>query len=205
MSKYFVTGIGTGVGKTFIAAVLTEALKADYWKPVQCGTEGGTDTERVKALISNSETVFHEETYCFKDPVSPHMAAEKEHIKITMEYFVLPDSERPLIVEGAGGMMVPLNENNYVIDLARGFELEVILVVSSYLGCINHSILSLDYLVNSGISIKGLILNGKFDPEVRKAIISYSEIPILAEISTISEVNKDTVKNIADNIQVSLF
>ena len=128
MNNYFITGIGTGVGKTFVAAILTEALQADYWKPVQCGTAGGTDTERVSGLISNTKTVLHKESYCFKEPVSPHLAAELEYEKIKMQIISLPQTNNHLIIEGAGGLMVPLNEHNFVIDLAKQFESEIIFV-----------------------------------------------------------------------------
>mgnify|MGYP006269707969 CR=1 FL=1 len=205
MKKYFVTGIGTGVGKTFVSAILTEALEADYWKPVQSGSIEGTDTQRVKDLVTNPTSAFHEEVYCFKDPVSPHMAAERENVRITLEYFVLPKTQRTLIIEGAGGILVPLNENSYVIDLASGFETEVILVVGSYLGCINHSILSMEYLLSNGYNGKGMILNGKFDTEVRRSIIWYSEIPVLAELPHITDVSKESISHLAKSIDKSLF
>ncbi|MGZ4042934.1 MAG: dethiobiotin synthase [Bacteroidia bacterium] len=205
MGKFFVTGIGTGVGKTFVSAVLTEALKADYWKPVQCGTADGTDTEKVKELIANAESVFHKESYLFSEPVSPHMAALNANIKIKMDGFILPHIEKHLIIEGAGGMMVPLNDDTYAIDLAREFEAEVILVCKSYLGCINHSLLSIDYLVKNDYPVKGIILNGNFDKAVRSAIINYSELPILAEIPEINEVTRDVVSNIASSIDPALF
>ena len=205
MGKFFVTGISTGVGKTFISAVLTEALKADYWKPVQCGTAEGTDTEKVKELVSNGESIFHKESYLFEEPVSPHMAAQNVNTKIKMDGFALPHSEKHLIIEGAGGMMVPLNDDTYAIDLAREFEAEVILVCKSYLGCINHSLLSIDYLVKNDYPVKGIILNGNFDKAVRSAIINYSELPILAEIPEISEITKDVVLNIAQTINTELF
>ncbi len=205
MNNYFITGIGTGVGKTFAAAILTEALQADYWKPVQCGIEGGTDTERVKSLITNSKTVFHKEAYCFKEPASPHLAAELEYEKIRMEKFLLPESTNHFIIEGAGGIMVPLNEHNFAIDIARELEAEVVLVCRSYLGCINHSLLSLDYLLKNEFDIKGIILNGNFDKAVKSIICNYTEVPILAEIPEFSEVTKELILNQAQKINLELF
>lgn len=206
MSNYFITGIGTGVGKTFISAILTEALEADYWKPIQCGTEGGTDVSRITDLISNDKTRIHEEAYCFDEPVSPHMAAARQGASIAVESIELPESfNQNMIIEGAGGILVPLNGTDYVIDLARYCEAEIILVCSSYLGCINHSLLSLDFLLKSDMHIKGLVLNGNFDPEVRKAIIKFSELPIIAEIPHITEVSKETVKAQTKNVDLSLF
>lgn len=205
MGRYFITGIGTGVGKTFVSAILTEALQADYWKPVQCGTDGGTDTQQVNGLISNSKTNFHAEAYCFPQPVSPHYAALQENIKIKMDGMVIPHTGNHLIIEGAGGLLVPLNDDAFVIDLAKEFEAEVILVCRNYLGCINHSLLSIDYLVKNEFQIKGIILNGNFDKAVRSAIINYSELPVLAEIPEISAVSKDAVHSKAQLIDLNLF
>jgi len=205
MSNYFITGIGTGVGKTFAAAILTEALKADYWKPVQCGMEGGTDKEKVTELVSNSNSVFHAETYCFKEAVAPNLAALNEQTKIVIEKFVLPKTENHLIIEGAGGILVPIGEHSFVIDIAREINAEVILVINNYLGCINHSLLSIDYLIKNEFELKGLIFNGKFDTEVKKAIMNYAELPIIAEFPEIETVNKDSVLNLVQKVDLSLF
>ena len=142
MNKYFITGIGTDVGKTIVSAILTEALKADYWKPVQSGVADGTDKSLVSSLITNTTSVCHNESYSFQEPASPHLAASLENQKIKLEQMHLPDTQNDLIIEGAGGILVPLNDSNYVIDLAQEFEADVILVCRNYLGCINHSLLS---------------------------------------------------------------
>ena len=205
MNKYYITGIGTGVGKTFISAVLTEALQADYWKPIQCGIAGGTDTERLTGLITNSKTIIHKESYCFKEPVSPHWAAELDFEKISPEKLLLPETNNTLIIEGAGGMLAPLTENTYAIDLAKEFEAEVILVCRNYLGCINHSLLSLDYLISNEFEIKGIILNGNFDKQVKAAICNYSEIPLLAQIPEISEITKETILTQTQKINLGMF
>jgi dethiobiotin synthetase len=205
MNKYFITGIGTGVGKTIVSAILTEALQGDYWKPIQCGMDGGTDTERVAELISNSRSVLHKESYCFKAPVSPHWAAELEYEKIRPDKLILPETNSHLIIEGAGGLMVPLTDQTYAIDMAREFEAGVILVCKNYLGCINHSLLSIDYLLRNEFEVKGIILNGNFDKAVKAAICNYSEVPLLAEIPEIYEVTKETVLIHAQNINLNLF
>ncbi|MEI8136923.1 MAG: dethiobiotin synthase [Bacteroidota bacterium] len=205
MNKYFITGIGTGVGKTVVSAILTEALKADYWKPLQCGLSGGTDKDLVYSLISNSTSVFHNESYSFKEPVSPHLAASLENQKIKLEQMHLPEINNDIIIEGAGGLLVPLNDSNYVIDLAQEFEAEVILVCRNYLGCINHSLLSIDFLVKNNFPVKGLVLVGNFDKAVRAAITNYSELLILAEIPEMSEISKETILNQAQKINLSLF
>ncbi len=205
MANYFITGIGTNVGKTIASAILTEALLADYWKPVQTGYEEGTDKNRVKELISNAKTVFHNEIYNYKEPASPHLAAALENSKIISEKIALPITENNLIIEGAGGVMVPLNENDFVIDIARNLEAEIILVCRNYLGCINHSLLSIDYLLKNGFEVKGLILNGNFDKMVKSAIINYAELPILAEIPDLKEITKETILAQAQKIDLTLF
>jgi dethiobiotin synthetase len=205
MNKYFITGIGTDVGKTIVSAILTEALKADYWKPLQCGVSDGTDKDRVSSLVSNSTSVFHDESYSFEEPVSPHLAASLVNQKIKLEQMHLPYTTNDLIIEGAGGMLVPLNDSNYVIDLAQEFEADVILVCRNYLGCINHSLLSIDFLVKNNFPVKGIVLVGNFDKAVRAAITNYSELPILAEIPEMNEVTKESIFHQAQKINVSLF
>lgn len=205
MTKYFITGIGTGVGKTIVSAILTEALQADYWKPVQCGTKDGTDKDTVKNLISNTKTVIHAEEHCLEEPVSPHLAASMAGYKIIMESMEIPMSNNTLIIEGAGGILVPLNEQYFVIDMATFFEAEIILVVRNYLGCINHSLLSIDYLTKNGFDIKGLVLIGTFDPAVRTSIINYAELPIIAELPEVEELSKESILGLAQKVDLSLF
>lgn len=205
MANYFITGIGTGVGKTFVSAVLTEALQADYWKPVQCGDEDGTDKGRVSSLITNSKSVVHKEALVYKTPASPHLAAAREGENIDLLSIKIPDTANHLIIEGAGGILVPLNDNDYVIDLARYTGSEVILVCQNYLGCINHSLLSIDYLIKSDFEIKGLVLNGNFEEEVKNAIVKYTELPVIAEIPQVTEVSKETVLAQTSKVNLGLF
>lgn len=206
MKRYFVTGIGTGVGKTLVSAILTEALHADYWKPIQTGTSEGTDKITVESLVSNPTTVFFKEAYAYKEPASPHVAAALENSGIVLDQVKIPDSKNQhLIIEGAGGLLVPLNEKHYVIDLAKQADAEVILVCRNYLGCINHSLLSIDYLLKNNFKIKGLILNGDFDPLVRSPIINYASLPLLAEIKEAQHISKETVSGLASSINTKIF
>lgn len=205
MKRYFITGIDTNVGKTVISAILTEALQADYWKPIQCGITDGTDVNEVLKLISNSKTKVHPEAYSFAAPVSPHLAAAIESKKIEVKNIVLPSTSNHLIIEGAGGIMVPLSKSNYVIHLAREFDAEVILVVRNYIGCINHSLLSIDYLLRNKYKIKGMILNGNFDPLVEQAITTYSDIPVLAKFPEEGTIDKDKIKQLASFVKPELF
>ncbi|MEO6303453.1 MAG: dethiobiotin synthase [Bacteroidia bacterium] len=205
MNKYFITGIGTGVGKTVVSAILTEALQADYWKPIQCGTKDGTDKDVVAKLISNENSVIHPEEYCYDEPVSPHLAANIAGKKIIMESMNIPMSNNSMIIEGAGGILVPLDEKYFVIDMATFFEAEIILVIRNYLGCINHSLLSIDYLAKNGFEIKGLVLIGEFDKAVRASIINYAELPIIAEIPEVTEISKESILGLKQKVDLSLF
>jgi dethiobiotin synthetase len=203
---YFISGIGTNVGKTFCSAILTEALRADYWKPVQSGIVEGSDLETVKGLVSNMHSVFHPEAYRFAAPVSPHLAAAIEGDEIYIGNIHLPLTEnKNLLIEGAGGLLVPLNQKAYVIDLAKNFQAEIILVVRGYLGCINHTLLSLDYLIRHQYSIKGIILNGEFDDMVKQSILSYADIPLIAHFPEVNAVSKEKVKELSTLVNTQLF
>jgi dethiobiotin synthetase len=205
MNKYFITGIGTNVGKTLISAILCEALQADYWKPIQCGTEEGRDVDTVRNLLSNTQSVCYDEIYLLKEPASPHLAAKKEGITIDFNKLNLPVTSNKLFVEGAGGPLVPVNDKHFVIDIAKHNYLPVILVVSSYLGCINHSLLAVDYLVRNDFQVKGLILNGDFDAEVKAPILAYKNIPVLAEIPFTKKADKSFVSQQASNVNIYQF
>ena len=200
MKKYFVTGIGTDVGKTVVSAILVEALKADYWKPVQAGGLSNTDTDVVKSLVSNSISNFHSETYKFKTPASPHYAAEVENIKINPIDFKIPETKNNLIIEGAGGIMVPLNSDFLMIDLIKLLNAEVILVSQNYLGSINHTLLSIDALKTCNIPIKGIVFNGAENNSSEKFILNYSKINCLFSLKQQNIINKEFVKKTAEKI-----
>jgi dethiobiotin synthetase len=152
----FITGIGTGIGKTIVSAILVESLQADYWKPVQSGDLDNSDTLKVKSLVSNSKTTFHPETYRLTQPYSPHKSADLDGIVIDPEKFIIPVTDNQLIVEGAGGLMVPLNNDFLMIDLIKQLNADVTLVVKHYLGSINHTLLSLDALNPSYLMVTGM-------------------------------------------------
>ena len=210
----FITGIGTNVGKTVVSAVLTEALQADYWKPIQSGVLEGKDSDTVKSLISNSETIIHPETYLLKQPLSPHFAAkidgieieldkiQSQFVRISLSLRAESRSEvRHLIIEGAGGLLVPINNTHYVIDIAKQLDCEIVLVISNYLGCINHSLLSIDYLKRNHFKINALVFNGEFESEVKQSIINYSSESKIIDISTLNSLNKQHIFEIATTIK----
>ncbi|MCA0429401.1 MAG: dethiobiotin synthase [Bacteroidetes bacterium] len=203
MKNIFITGIGTNVGKTVASAVITEALQADYWKPIQTGSNDLTDTQNIKNLISNTKSVIHNESYLFKEPVSPHLAASLENQTIQLSNIVIPNTENNIVIEGAGGILVPINNTHFVIDLANVFDCEIVLVIKNYLGCINHALLSIDYLLNNQYNLKGLILNGNFDKQVKSAILNHSETPIIAEIKEFETIDKSIIKELAKTVNIN--
>lgn len=190
---FFITGIGTNIGKTIVSSILTEALQADYWKPIQAGSLGNTDEMIVSGLISNSKTVIHPPSYLLKTPASPHFAAEKENVEIELSKINLPPTSNNLIIEGAGGLMVPLNNKELVIDLVQQLNARVILVVKNYLGAINHTLLSLEVLKSRNIKVAGIIFNGGDRLENTDYIEKYSKLPILGLIPELEVLNKETI------------
>jgi len=194
MRKIFVTGIGTDVGKTIVCAVLVEALMADYWKPIQCGVTPSTDSELVKSLLTNSQTKIHPEAYCLKEPKSPHSAAKAEGVSIDLEKVKVPKSDNiNMIIEGAGGLMVPLNEKNLVVDLISHLKAEVIIVSSFYLGSINHTLLTCSELKARHIPVLGIIFNGDYVAESADIILKQSNLKMLGKIAQETKFEKNTV------------
>ena len=201
MKRYFVTGIGTDVGKTVAAAILTEALQADYWKPVQAGGLDFTDTDTVMSLVSNTASVFHPEAYRLKMAASPHRAAAAEGIEIDVHGLKLPETSNNLIVEGAGGLMVPLNKRYLVLDLVQQLGLEVVLVSRNYLGSINHTLLTAEVLRYRKIPVAGIIFNGEENQSSEDFIIKYTGLRRLPSIRQEADFCKETVAEYAEQFK----
>lgn len=197
INGYFVAGSDTEVGKTVVAACLVRALDADYWKPVETGLEQGSDTAEVLRLTGLPADRLHPSAYALQVPLSPHEAARLEGVEIALDAFVLPATGRPLVVEGAGGLMVPLNRRYFMIDLIERLGLPVILVVRSGLGTINHTLLSLDALRSRSLPVEGVILNGPPNPANRAAIEYYGEVRVLAEIPRLESIDRKTVSRLS--------
>lgn len=198
MRKIFVTGIDTEIGKTVTSAVLTEALQADYWKPVQAGDLDNTDTMKVRGLISNTKSHFHQETYRLNHPMSPHAAANLDGVSIDLGEINAPQSDNEnLIIEGAGGLMVPLNDKYLMIDLIAHLGAEAVLVSKNYLGSINHTLLSAEILKNRGISVLGIIFNGEKNPTTEEYILHYTGLKELGKIPWFDSLDKDKILNLA--------
>lgn len=195
---YFVTAIGTDSGKTVISAVLCKALQADYWKPVQAGYP--KDSETVKSLLGSASNI-HDETYVFKTPASPHAAAALDHIEISLTDFLLPSHTGNLVIEGAGGCLVPLNEKDFVIDLAIKFKAEVILVSNLYLGSINHTLLSWEAITKRALNIKGIIFNGNPNPESQRIILHHTGLRCLLHVEHESIIDKTVIEKYAKKLK----
>lgn len=198
----FVTGIGTEVGKTMVSAILTEKLKADYWKPIQSGDLDCTDTMQVRNLVTNTTTVFHPERYCLSQPLSPHAAAEMDGATIKLKEFVLPETKNHLIIEGAGGLLVPLNTQHFIADLISSLRATVVLVSRNYLGSINHTLLTVEELKRRNIPILGIVFNGERTPQTEAIIQHYSQLPILFRVQEEKKVNKETILKYAKKIEI---
>jgi len=194
--KYFVTAIHTDSGKTLVSAILTQALQADYWKPVQAGYP--RDLETVKSLIYNKHCLFYEETYLLKEAMSPHAAAAKEGIRIDVDKIVAPDNDdNDLIIEGAGGVLVPLNEKDFVIDLAKKLDVQIILVSNIYLGSINHTLLTINEIKRRNLPVKGIIFNGPENKETEDFILNYSGYKCLLRIRPEEKITEEVVTKYA--------
>lgn len=197
----FVTGIGTEVGKTVCSAVLTKYFEAEYWKPVQSGDLEYSDTMKIKNWVGK-HTVCHPERYRFKLAASPHQSAREEGILIDLNEFKLPETQNHLIIEGAGGLMVPLNDKEFIIDLIEKLNVPAALVVKNYLGCINHTLLSVLVLNQKKIKLNYLILNGNFPPDTERVICE--NIPPETEIIRIPDlenITKERIENIAQQLE----
>lgn len=193
--KIFVTGTDTGIGKTLISAILTAGLNATYWKPIQAGLEEETDTEFVRRITELPESHFIPERYRLNTPMSPHAAAEIDKVSIQMDDFVLPEfGTGNLVVEGAGGLLVPINDQHMIIDLISHLDMPVVLVARSELGTLNHTFLSLEALRNRDIPILGVVLNGPKHESNRKTIEQYGDVEILAEIEFMNKLKPEVIQ-----------
>lgn len=203
--RIFITGTGTGIGKTVISAILTEALACDYWKPVQAGLGGGTDSEWVRSVISNEKSRIYPEAYVLKMPASPHLAAREEMRKIEIDAIVksVPNTSGTLIIEGAGGLMVPLNEEEFVADLILKLNATVILVSRNYLGSINHSLLTAMACRQKGIRVAAWIFNDDY-LEYESEIAKWTDIPVLASIPFSANPDRNFVTQSAERLRIKL-
>ena len=205
MRKLFITGIGTDVGKTIASAVITEALSADYWKPVQSGDLDNSDTNKIAALVSNDRTKFWPEAYRLPLPLSPHASAAAVGVTIRLDGIKLPPvTNNVLVIEGAGGLFVPLNEKQTVADLIGHLDCEVLIVSRNYLGSINHTMLTVAALKARKYPILGVVFSGESVPSSESWIFDNCGLKVLFSIPWTDDVNRLWVKNIASSVRTVL-
>lgn len=199
MQKIFVTGISTEVGKTIASAIITEALEGDYWKPVQAGDLDNTDSHKVAELISNDKTKIHPSSYELKSPMSPHAAAEIDGIRIDRFHINEPETDNHIIIEGAGGLLVPLNEEDTMFDIIMP-DYKVIVVSRHYLGSINHSLLTISWLQKKGYDVF-VLFSGNANPHTENIILHKTGVSLIGRINEESHFDKEVIKKYAEKFK----
>ncbi len=202
--KLFITGIGTDVGKTIASAIVVEALEADYWKPIQAGDIDFSDTHKVKSQISNDKSQFHPNAYKLNTPASPHYAAQLDGIVIDLNQIKEPKTDNHLVIEGAGGILVPLNDNDCIADLIQK-DYKVIIVSRHYLGSINHTLLTIEALKNRKINIAGIIFSGDENKATEEIILKKSGAKFIGRIDNEPYFDGNVVGYYADKFRDNLL
>lgn len=193
-----VAGCGTDAGKTVTAAVLTTLMQGDYWKPVQCSKEEESDSHIMQTLLDRRKHHIFKPAYSLNAPVSPHHAAKLENISIDVDSIILPKTSRPLIIEGIGGILVPLTQKILTIDLFKKWKCQWVVVSKNYIGSINHTLLTLDVLKKHNISIAGIIFNGEINRDTEDAILEISKVPYLGRLLPEKNINIKTIQRYAE-------
>lgn len=196
MKTYFVTGISTEVGKTIASAIITEALQADYWKPVQAGELDNCDTKKVKKLVSNTKTKFYPNAYALETPMSPHAAADIDGVKIELSKITPPKTKNNLVIEGAGGLLVPLNNSDTILDLIQP-DYKVIVVSRHYLGSINHTLLTVNLLKAKGFNVS-ILFSGNEHKTTESIIREMTQVPVIGRIDEEPYFDTNVVKEYAE-------
>ncbi|MEJ1221245.1 dethiobiotin synthase [Sediminicola sp. 1XM1-17] len=202
MKRIFVTGISTEVGKTIASAIITEALEADYWKPIQAGDLDHTDSHKISELVSNKKTVVHKNSYALNTPMSPHAAAELDGITIDVNKILEPKTQNHLVIEGAGGLLVPLNDSDTILDIIMP-SYKVVVVCRHYLGSINHSLLTINWLKMKGYDVS-IIFSGKEHPSTESIIVKKTQVPVIGRIDEEKTFDKSTIKKYASLFKSNL-
>lgn len=202
--KLFITGIGTDVGKTVASAIVTQALEADYWKPIQAGDLALSDTHKVKSQISNSKSHFHPNAYALNTPASPHLAAAIDGFVIDLKNITEPKTDNHLVIEGAGGVLVPLNDQDCVIDLIQP-DYKVIVVSRHYLGSINHTLLTIEALQNRKIKVAGIIFSGDENQATESIILNKTGAKFIGRIDNEPYFDANVVSYYADKFRENLL
>ena len=196
---FFITGIGTDVGKTIVAAIVVEALQADYWKPVQAGELDNSDSNKVKGLVSNTTTKFHISAFDLKTPISPHAAADIDGLKIESGKIKRPLTKNRLVIEGAGGLLVPINDTETVLDLIEPTD-KIIVVSRHYLGSINHTLLTVEMLKKRKLDIFGILFSGDENVSTESVISRMTKVPILGRIDEEPYFDRNVIREYAESL-----
>lgn len=202
--KIFITGIGTDVGKTIASSIIVEALEADYWKPIQAGDLDNSDTQKVKNRVSNTKSKFHDNVYALQTPASPHFAAQLDNVVIDVKNIKLPKTKNNIVIEGAGGILVPLNDKDCVIDIIQP-DYKVIVVSRHYLGSINHTLLTLEILANRKIKVAGIIFSGDENKATEELILSKTKAKFIGRIENEPYFDENVVSYYADKFRENLL
>ena len=202
--KLFVTGISTDVGKTIASAIIVEALQADYWKPIQAGDLEHSDTHKVQALVSNTQSQFHPNSYALQTPASPHLAAAKDGITIDLNQIQEPETVNHLVIEGAGGILVPLNDTESVVDIIQP-DYKVIVVSRHYLGSINHTLLTVEALQNRKIQVAGIIFSGEENTSSEQIILNRTGVICIGRIGEEPYFDTNVIVEYADLFRENLL
>jgi dethiobiotin synthetase len=202
--KLFITGISTDVGKTIASAIIVEALEADYWKPIQAGDLDNSDSHKVKLYVTNDRSKFHANAYALNTPASPHLAAALDGITIDLKNIQEPKTQNHLVIEGAGGVFVPLNETDCVIDLMQP-DYKVIVVSRHYLGSINHTLLTIEALQNRKVELAGIIFSGDENTSSESIILNKTGVNCIGRIEQEPYFDQNVVKEYADRFREKLF
>jgi len=202
--KLFITGISTDVGKTIASAIIVEALEADYWKPIQAGDLDNSDSHKIKTLISNTKTKIHPNSYQLLTPASPHLAAERDGITIDLKQIAAPKTKNHLVIEGAGGILVPLNSNDCVIDFIQK-DYKVIIVSRHYLGSINHTLLTIEALKNRKIKIAGIIFSGDKNESSEAIILNKTGVKCIGRIEQEPFFDQTVIREYAELFRENLL
>ena len=202
--KLFITGISTDVGKTIASAIIVEALQADYWKPIQAGDLDISDSHKIKSLVSNAKTKVHPNCYKLNTPASPHFAAELDGISIDIKQINEPKTQNHLVIEGAGGILVPLNDADCIVDLIKP-DYKVIVISRHYLGSINHTLLTIEALKSRNINIAGIIFSGQENKSSESIILNKTGIKCIGRIEQEPYFDKNVIKEYADLFRENLL
>lgn len=204
MSTFFITGISTEVGKTVAAAIITEALQADYWKPIQAGDLENSDTHKVKRLVSNDISQYHDNAFALNTPMSPHASAKIDNITISANKIKRPKTKNTLVIEGAGGVLVPINDTETVAQLIAPTD-KVIIVSRHYLGSINHTLMTVEVLKARKLNIAGILFSGDEHPTTEAIIAKMSQVPIIGRIDEEPYIDANVVSEYADRLREKLL